>query len=629
MEWIGATLNRKFLVGTAAGLLTISLVFLVLFLGMYRNQLAQERSKASLEVNRLLQASLENAMLKRDLEGLRNIITHLGAEAGINSVMILNPSDEVRFSSDPTMLKRRLSSADYRACEDCPAIAAEEGPWTVFVVNHKGREVLRSVNPVRNKPPCTLCHGSLEENPINGVLLVDYDASPIRRNAQSTTLMLMGSGAAVVLVTLLGGWWFMSRFVLRPVDELAEASHALSSGELDRRVDIPGTDELAQLGHAFNTMANSVQGSLRKVREKEAFLQALVDAVPDGIRAIDDQFNVVVANQAYRDQLAIGRGETTHTSCYASSHGRSEPCPPTLVTCPLHEIKRGGKPLKTLHRHVRADGTELEVEVYAAPMQIIEDGRSRTLVVESIRDLAKQIQFSHEQKLAEMGRLATGVAHEIHNPLASIRLALQATLRSVEKDRVDVDEICNYLELVDTEIDRCIDVTERLLKLAQTPDSHPELVLVNPAVSETVSLLVPEAQERGIVIEQITDISEPRVMASDSELRMLVLNLVQNGFHAMPQGGQLTIHTRRNKGWLELAFEDTGVGISPEDRPHVFEPFFSRRADGVHGTGLGLAICKAIVTRYGGQIGVEGRPAAGSRFTVMLPDADSNTRKQA
>ena len=113
------------------------------------------------------------------------------------------------------------------------------------------------------------------------------------------------------------------------------------------------------------------------------------------------------------------------------------------------------------------------------------------------------------------------------------------------------------------------------------------------------------------------------VLAADSDLRMVTLNLAQNACHAMPKGGRLGIRCRREGEWVSIRFEDTGTGIAPDDRSRIFEPFFSRRADGVRGTGLGLSISKAIVEGHGGSIEVEGELGRGSRFRVRLRDVDA------
>lgn len=607
MHWLRSRLSRKFAIGTAVGLLASSLVFLLLFLALYRAELATERSSAAEQVNQLLQTSLENAMLKRDLEGLRLIVDRLGRQPGIAAVFITNPKGEIRFASDPLLLGGRRQ-----------APAADEPAVTRFIADEQGEEVLRSVNPVANRPECEECHGPASVNPVNGILYVDYDAAPIRHKAQVTTLFLMGSGAIIVLLNLAGGWWFFQRYIIGPVERLTGNSRALAAGDLRQRAKPRGDDELADLGHAFNAMADQLQERIDESEHQRAFLQALIDAIPDGVRIITPDYRVILTNKAYRDQLGLGDADGVGDSCHRVSHQSEQPCPSTLVTCPVHEINRNGKPVKALHRHHDANGRISDVEIYAAPMQVMLEGRQQRLIVESIRDLSKQIKYSHEQKLSELGKLATGVAHEIHNPLASVRLALDSLRRSV----TDGDpEVAEYLELVDHEIDKCVTSTERLLRLGMSPPEEPELVEISRVVEDTLSLLRWEAEQQRV---QLITKLEPglRVLASDGELRMIALNLMQNAFHAMPEGGELEVSSRSSGTSVVITFRDTGVGMQQQQLMRIFDPFYSRRADGAKGTGLGLSIVRAIIENYGGSIDVESEPGKGSAFSVTLPDAE-------
>ena len=608
MKWLNSRLGRKFAIGTAVGLLASSLLFLVLFLALYRAELAAERTAAAEQVNQLLQTSLENAMLKRDLEGLRLIVDRLGQQPGIDAVYITNPAGEIRFSSDPSLLGG-LQAAD----------PAQLTPFTSFTETAQGREILRSVNPVANQAQCKECHGPMEQRPINGVLYVDYDAAPIRHKAQMTTLLLMGAGATIVLLNLAGGWWFIQRFVINPVDKLTLTSQALAQGDLSKRAHPQGNDELAQLGHSFNRMADQLQERIDESEHQSGFLQSLLDAIPDGVRVISPDYRVVMANQAYRRQLGLHDADGVGDTCYRISHQSDHPCAGTLITCPVQEIGMHGKPVKALHRHHDIDGKAIDVEISAAPLVAMLEGKHQTLIVESIRDLSKEIKYSHEQKLSELGKLATGVAHEIHNPLASVRLALDSLRSGV----TDVDpEITEYLELVDHEVDQCVKFTERLLRLGMQPSEAPELVELTPVVEDTLGLVRWDAEQRKIVM---TSALEPglRALASDSELRMVMLNLIQNAFHAMPQGGELEVSSRLAVPWIEITVCDTGMGIQPERLPRIFDPFYSRRADGAKGTGLGLSIVRTIVEGYGGRIEVRSEPGHGSRFIVLLPDAAS------
>lgn len=619
-------LRNKFLIATASGLTVLSLALLALVAALYQHQLSQERALASREINQLLQAALENAMLKRDLPGLREVIDRLGRQEGVVSAMILSLDGEVRFSSNASLVGRRMPPHMHEVCWGCLARSSVTPMPTLFMRDFQGREVMRSINAVRNKPECAGCHGLPEMHPVNGILVVDYDAVPIRYKAFVSSITLGALGGLLLAITLLGSAWFIHRHVLQPVYRLAEASRALSHGRLDHRVDVKGNDELAELARVFNRMADNLQELLRRIYEQEAFLQAVVDAIPDGIRVIDSEdYRIVLDNRAYRDLVGIPEGQSALGQlCHVSSHGRSAPCSPTLATCPVHEIGQHGKPLKTLMEFNRMDGGQSRVEVYAAPMHAKLSGRERQYVVESIRDLHKIVTFSQEQRLAEMARLATGVAHEIHNPLGSIRIALQSILRTTQAEPGRYGEFREYLEMVDREIDRCIDITERLLRLGMRPSTKPELVDVNRVVRETLSLELWELEAQGVTVGSQWLEPSPQVLASDSELRLVVLNLIQNALHAMPHGGRLQICTGMEAGWVRITVADTGVGIDERDAPLIFEPFYSHRADGQPGTGLGLPICKAIVESYGGRIEYASVVGVGTSFHVLLPAAEAN-----
>jgi len=608
--WEGLSLNRKFTLATVAGFLVSLAVFLALFFTLYQDGLRRERALAAREVNQLLQSSLENAMLKRDLGGLVRIVRKLGQQENILDVFIVNPAGEVRFASRPELMGKK----------DLPGVSLRREPEARFLMDEQGREVLRSINPVHNKPPCQVCHGPLEKKPINGLLIVDYDARPIRRQARNKILMLMSAGALIVVLNLAGGWWFIRRFILRPIGALSNASAALASGNLDSRVHLKGKDELARLGNTFNAMAERLQRQLARLREGRGFLQALVDAIPDGVRIIDEEYRLMLVNRSFREQTGCPQRQWVGKSCHEAAHGLNEPCPDELITCPLKAVRREGKPLKVIHRHRSCKGTEYDVEISAAPMEVELDGRRRVLLVESIRDLDKEVRFTHEQRLSELGRLAAGVAHEIYNPLASMKLALDSTIEGLRKGR-PLGDLGDLLGILEEEMDQCIRVTNRLLRLSAAPTQPDQLVDLGEVIRDTVRLLQWEAERDGVEMKLRLSKRPLRVLASESDMRMMVLNLLQNAFHAMHGGGKLEVEGEVQGEWVVFEVRDTGVGIPPSDLSRIFMPFFSRRADGVRGTGLGLAICKAIVEKAGGSIGVESRPGHGSCFRVRLPMA--------
>ncbi len=216
------------------------------------------------------------------------------------------------------------------------------------------------------------------------------------------------------------------------------------------------------------------------------------------------------------------------------------------------------------------------------------------------------------------------MAHEIRNPLASIRIALDALFNIRDGAHQEDESLYEYLQLVNRQMDKCIDITERMLRLSALPGQFPELVSINRAIEETTSLMRLEASQLGVIIDLALDAADVRVMAADSEIRMVIVNMIQNAFHAIVGPGSIRIASRADGERATMEFADTGTGIRPEYLPYIFDPFFSRRADGAQGTGLGLSICRAIVEHWGGTIRVESRLGEGTRFTVSLPNADTS-----
>lgn len=608
-------LKRRILTRLLLAAALLSALLLAVFLTVYRDQLIGERSRASLGFNLLLQAALENAMLKRDVPGLADIVARLGGQPGIDSVMILNPAGDVRFASTPSRLGLRLPSL---------VPAADARPSAEFALTDDGREVLRSINPVRNKPPCAPCHGEAAGHPVNGILVVDYDASGIRAHAWRSAAAFAAAGVAVLALIMIVLWRSLNRQVLAPVARLGEASAAIEAGRLDRRVQLDGNDELSELGERFNRMAERLEAQMALVRARQAYLQQVLDGLPDGVRVIRVRDKaVVLANRAFCQQVGRPVESIVDAPCHHGSHGRDEPCAPTMVVCPLHELKTVGEALKASHHHQRADGARFPVEVNAVLVEIEQDGRPERYVVESVRDLGQAARISHEQRLSELGLLAAGIAHEIHNPLASVRLGVQGLTREVREQRIAPEQIVDYMGLIDQEIDNCIAVTRRLLLLARPPTHSLQLVVLDEALTDTLRLLEFDATSRSITQRVDLPESQSRVLADEAEIRMIFLNLIQNAHHAMPTGGTLTARLARRDGRAVIEIVDTGIGMSAEHVARIFDPFFSRRADGVAGTGLGLTIVRSLVERMGGDIEVESTQGAGSRFRIVLPLAET------
>ncbi|MFV0360584.1 sensor histidine kinase [Tropicimonas sp.] len=580
----------RLIVLLGATLFVVSSVLLALVVGLYYQRLSAAQERSAQLVGGLLQAALENAMLKRDIPGLTGIVHDLGDDPMIHQVMILDPAYEVRFASDPAQIGKVLAPG---GGDDLPG------------------GVTRAIRPVPNQPRCSVCHGPADEHPVNGILVVDHVTGDLRNEALISAGGLVVLGGVATLAASVALALGLRRIVVDPVADLANAAEAMANGDLSVRVAPRGRDEIATLGQSFNRMAENTERSQAALMRAERMSQALIDAIPDGIRVIGPDFRIRRANTAYELQTRKPLSEIVGEFCYKSSHGRDTPCPYTMVTCPVVEMAKGARRLTFRDMHRLSATRQMAVEVSAAAMD--------DSVVEAIRDLDEQTRISQSQRLAEIGLLATGVAHEIHNPLSSIELALTALNRDMENGRSD--RARRYFGLMRDEIGKCLEITDHLLQLGSPTDGKSQLVGLSDAISGVVRLLSYQADMADV--EVVTDIPRDlRVLIAESDLRMAVTNLVMNAFHAMPEGGRLRLRGYRQPGRVMLEIEDTGVGIAPEHQQDIFMPFWSRRADDSTGRGLGLAITSAIAKRSGVTIAVRSTPGQGACFVLSFPDPD-------
>lgn len=239
-------------------------------------------------------------------------------------------------------------------------------------------------------------------------------------------------------------------------------------------------------------------------------------------------------------------------------------------------------------------------------------------MVEAIRKARQQsIELARRQanieKFAALGRLSSGVVHEINNPVGGILTAL-AVLRDIEPGSKRYDE---YLDMMRVGLERVSSIVGQLLRFARQPREERKDLNLN-ALLEEVSVLarLQYRANRLHVVRRFGDI--PPVSGAPDLLNQLFLNLAMNSFQEMPDGGILTITTRAEEGRVLIAFEDTGPGIPEENLERIFEPFFTTKAVG-EGTGLGLSVALGIVEAHGGTVEAGNRPEGGARFTIRLP----------
>ena len=245
-------------------------------------------------------------------------------------------------------------------------------------------------------------------------------------------------------------------------------------------------------------------------------------------------------------------------------------------------------------------------------------GEVLAIVSDVTRRRALERQLMHAEKLASVGILAAGVAHEIGNPLS----AVSGYAQLLTKDGVSEAERKEFAGAIASQAERINRIIRDLLDYSRPSPYLGQAVEVNQAIEAVLNMFFTSKRLAHHHLDIQRDLARglPPVRMDRDQLQQVVLNLVMNAAQAMEQGGKLTISTRRQEGWVRIEFRDSGPGIPKGNLPLIFDPFFTTKPVG-QGTGLGLSICDRIVSAAGGRIEVKSKMGQGTTFAVLLPGA--------
>jgi two-component system NtrC family sensor kinase len=369
----------------------------------------------------------------------------------------------------------------------------------------------------------------------------------------------------------------------------------------------------ARLIHEITAANIDLQESRREIERSRSTLLALFDNLDDELYIIDPKYKLIAVNRSRAERVGIEPQKLVGKLCYQVLEGQKGPCRECRA------LETFGKCVKTKRTEQtrRSDGQMVEREIYTYPIVDAEGNVSQTIL--QLRDVTDQRRLEaslvQAEKLAALGQLAAGVAHELNNPITAVIANTQLLQRELDPGRVDMESV----ELIEQAGKRAQRVVRGLLDFARQEAEEFHLVDVNHTIEQALSLV--ERQWKRAKVELIRDLSKDllEVEGNADHLQGVWLNLLVNAHDALDgEPGKVVVRSRKQNNFIVVSVEDNGVGIESQDLKRIFEPFFTTKAPG-KGTGLGLATSFRIIEQHQGKIEVDSSPGSGTLFTVRLP----------
>jgi PAS domain S-box-containing protein len=354
----------------------------------------------------------------------------------------------------------------------------------------------------------------------------------------------------------------------------------------------------------------------QELQETRARYKAIMnELIQEDVLMIGVDFRIQDVNESMLKHLGLEREEVIGRYCYEITHRQGQPCSGEKHPCPLIQTMETKEPFQTTHIHLDKDSREIYFSISTYPM--LEDG-DVIGAVEISRDITKDINtqktMMQQEKLASVGRLSAGVAHEINNPLTTIL----TTAMLIQEDLDPQDPNYQELETITKETLRCRKIVTSLLDFARqsTPTRKP--CDINKIVKESVTLTQKQAAFKDVILDYELDENIPRLYLDKGQIQQSLINLIINAIEATDAGGSIFISTdyQKYQDRVDIIVSDTGKGMSEDDLDKIFDPFFTTKDEG---TGLGLAITHGIIEQHKGAISAFSKLGRGTVFTIKLP----------
>jgi two-component system phosphate regulon sensor histidine kinase PhoR len=433
-----------------------------------------------------------------------------------------------------------------------------------------------------------------------GIARVALPLTTVEKSINRTIMTIAGAIATatllVIIVTIL-----LARMITQPVRQITKAAETIASGKLDQQIPIRTNDEIGRLGRAFNEMSLSVKNSLAMLADERSRLGAILSNLTDGVVMTDSEGRIILANPAaerffnFKETMMTGK--------------------PLIEAVRDHEIDDIVKRcLDTAYEQNAQVDSKAGRFIRAIAVPITADNATGVLVL--FQDLTEL------RSLQTMRREFVGnISHELRTPLA----AMKAIVDTLKDGAINEKEVAlDFVNRLDVEIDGMTQMVAELIELSRIETGNIKLKLervnLNLLVEEVITRLSHQADRQQVSLSAELFSELPSIQADKERIRQVIVNIVHNAIKFTPSGGRVIVSTKLDNGSIITQVSDTGIGISKEDLPHIFERFFKAdRSRSTSGTGLGLAIAKHTIQAHGGKVWVRSELGKGSTFGFSLP----------
>jgi signal transduction histidine kinase/HAMP domain-containing protein len=422
---------------------------------------------------------------------------------------------------------------------------------------------------------------------------------------------------------------FITFMITRPIKALKDKARLISAGDLNIRTGFPtgGKDEIADLAKTFKEMVGSLRDKEERIRvsqdklsQQKNLIESIINSLPYCLYVLERNMSIAAWNRHASKPCPICRcapGVDSYNENFIE-HLYDDELKGGLKEV-IESVFRTRNPRNLEQKLTRKGPGEKDIFVRTSIFPILsEGGGSADYVVWMAEDITETKEMEatviSSEKLAAVGQLAAGVAHEVNNPLGGILNCLY----NFKNKKLTDERKTEYLGFMEDGITRVQNIVRQLLDFSQ--QHAPELVLTD--INRMVDGMVPLFHHsiKGKEIKLVTKLGEglPEILADKHQIEQILVNLILNAIQSVNGEGRIEISTDFEGGWFRITVADNGCGIPPEHLTRIFDPFFTTKGVG-KGTGLGLSVSRGIIERHKGRIEVESEVEGGTVFKVYLP----------